>query len=293
MIVDAHHHVWRRADLPWLDGPLQPRIFGPYEAIRRDYPMAEYLSDIASLGIEKSVYVQANWARDRYLDEAEWVSTIARETGWPHAIIAYADLTQGDARPQLDKLARLPLVRGVRIQLHWHENPQYRFAASADLAGDPIFRRNVARLAEYGFSFDLQVFAGQMAGAATLARECHGVTFILQHAGMPEDLTDAGWQAWRNGMRMLAAEPNVMTKLSAFGTFIHRVDGDLIARIYRETIGMFGAGRCMFGTNLPIEKLWTDAATLFAAHLAAAEYLPALERTLIFGATASRTYRLQ
>jgi predicted TIM-barrel fold metal-dependent hydrolase len=293
MIVDAHHHVWRRADLPWLDGPMQPRIFGAYEAIRRDYSMTEYLTDIAGLGIEKSVYVQANWARDCYLDEAIWVSSVARETGWPHAIVAYTDLTQVDARPQLDKLAELPLVRGVRMQLHWHEKPQYRFAAKPDIARDPAFIRNVALLADYGYSFDLQVFAGQMAGAAELARDCPEVTFILQHAGMPEDLTDEGWDSWRRGMQLLAAEPNVMTKLSAFGTFVHRVDGDLIARVYRETIAMFGVVRCMFGTNFPIEKLWTDAATLLAAHHAAAEYLPVSDRKLIFGATASQTYRLQ
>ena len=61
-IVDAHHHIWRRADLPWLDGPMQPRIFGPYEPIRRDYPISEYLADIAGCDVTKSVYVQANWA---------------------------------------------------------------------------------------------------------------------------------------------------------------------------------------------------------------------------------------
>ena len=41
-IVDAHHHIWRQADLPWLQGPMVPRIFGPYEPIRRDYPIEEY-----------------------------------------------------------------------------------------------------------------------------------------------------------------------------------------------------------------------------------------------------------
>jgi predicted TIM-barrel fold metal-dependent hydrolase len=46
-IIDAHHHIWRRRDLPWLDGPMQPRIFGPYEAIRRDYLIDEYLADLA------------------------------------------------------------------------------------------------------------------------------------------------------------------------------------------------------------------------------------------------------
>ena len=63
-IIDAHHHIWRQADLPWLDGPMQPRIFGPYEPIRRDYPISEYLADIAGSDVVRSVYVQANWAKD-------------------------------------------------------------------------------------------------------------------------------------------------------------------------------------------------------------------------------------
>ena len=36
-IVDAHHHIWRQVDLPWLQGPSVPRIFGAYDAIKRDY----------------------------------------------------------------------------------------------------------------------------------------------------------------------------------------------------------------------------------------------------------------
>jgi predicted TIM-barrel fold metal-dependent hydrolase len=35
-IVDAHHHVWLRERVPWLNGPLQPRIFGAYSPICRD-----------------------------------------------------------------------------------------------------------------------------------------------------------------------------------------------------------------------------------------------------------------
>jgi predicted TIM-barrel fold metal-dependent hydrolase len=218
-IVDSHHHVWRQADLPWLTGPMQPRIFGPYEPIRRDYSIEEYLADIAGSGVTQSVYVQANWAPDRFADEAVWVQATAERTGWPHAIVAYADCLAPDIRPQLDALARFPLMRGLRMQLHWHDNPQYRFAAGPDLTADPTLRRNVARLAEYGWTFDLQVFSGQMAGAAELATACPDVTFILQHAGMLEDTSEAGLDAWRTGMGALAACPNVVSKLSGLGTF--------------------------------------------------------------------------
>ena len=129
--VDAHHHIWRQQDLPWLLGPMLPRIFGPYEPIRRDYTIAEYLADVAAAGVTRSVYVQANWAKERFLDEVRYVSDAARETGWPHAIVAYADFAAADVRPQLEQLAAFPLVRGVRMQLHWHDNPQYRFASGA------------------------------------------------------------------------------------------------------------------------------------------------------------------
>ena len=103
-IIDAHHHIWRQADLPWLVGPMQPRIFGPFEPIRRDYLIKEYLEDIARCGVTASVYVQANWAQGRGFDEAAWVQQTADEHGWPQAVVAYADcchLILGGAWPVL------------------------------------------------------------------------------------------------------------------------------------------------------------------------------------------------
>jgi predicted TIM-barrel fold metal-dependent hydrolase len=291
-IVDAHHHIWRRRDLPWLDGPMQPRIFGPYEPIRRDYPIREYLDDISNSRVIRSVYVQANWAKDAFEDEVAYVQRAADDTGYPHAIVAYADFLSEDVRPQLDRLSKYRDVRGLRMQLHWHENPQYRFAASPDLAGNPTLQRNVARLADYGWSFDLQVFAPQMEGAAALAAACPNVRFILQHAGMLEDLSPSGWSAWRGGMRQLSSRPNVVAKLSGLGTFIHRNDPDHIAAIVNETVAIFGAGRCLFGSNFPVEKLWTGYTELVAAYRRALEPLGEAASRAALHDTAARIYRL-
>ena len=291
--VDAHHHIWHQADLPWLVGPMQPRIFGPYEPIRRDYPIEEYLADAASSGVSRSVYVQTNWATDRFEDEAAWVQRTTEERGWPHAIVAFADFSVDDVRPQLDRLARYRLVRGVRMQLHWHENPLYRFAARPDLCVDPTIRRNIARLADYGWSFDLQVFAPQMADAASLAEACPDVTFVLQHAGMLEDTSPQGRAAWRAGMARLAKCPNVFSKLSGLGTFIHRNDAAYIAEILSDTVALFGAERCLFGSNFPVEKLWTSYREVVDAYRAAAAPLRPEQRDAIFGATAMRVYRLE
>ena len=291
-IVDAHHHIWRQTDLPWLLGPMQPRIFGPYEAIRRDYLIDEYLDDLAGTGVTRSVYVQANWAPDRFEDEVAWVQRMADQSGWPHGIVGHVDLLAPDVRPQLDRLAKYSLLRGVRVQLHWHENELYRFAPLPDLVLDPVLQRNVARLADYDLVFDLQVFPGQMAGAGELAAACPDVTFVLQHAGMLEDLSPEGRAEWRAGMERLAARPNVVSKLSAFGTFIHRNDATHIAGILHDTVAIFGADRCLFGSNFPIEKLWTSYRALLDAFLDAASGLDGGVRAAIFEETAVRVYRL-
>lgn len=291
-MIDAHHHIWLQKDLPWLLGPEQPRIFGPYKPIMRDYLIGEYLKDIKGTGIEKSVYVQANWAPNWAADEAAWVQSVANEAGWPHAMVAYADFTVDDVRPQLDKLTAFSLVRGIRQQFHWHENPLYRFAQRPDLCADPAVRRNIARLADYDLAFDLQVFESQMEGAAALAEACPEVTFILQHAGMLEDMSKEGRLKWETGMKRLAARDNVVSKLSGFGTFIHRNDPDFIKDMVETTVGIFGAKRCLFGSNFPIEKLWTSFDDLFVAFQKSAAGLSKVQQKAIFHDTAARVYRI-
>jgi predicted TIM-barrel fold metal-dependent hydrolase len=291
-IVDSHHHIWRQKDLPWLQGPMVPRIFGPYDAIRRDYPIEEYLSDIAGSGVVKSVYVQTNWAKEDAVREVEWVQEIARATGWPHAIVGYADLLSDDVADTLKRQSSCFFMRGIRMQLHWHDNPMYRFAAAPDLMNNPRLQNNIRRLVDYGWSFDLQVFTAQMANSAHLASKNRDITFVLQHAGMPEDRSPEGRRAWEEGMKRLAEQPNIVSKLSGLGTFIHRNDPVHIEDIVLKTIDIFGADRCLFGSNFPIEKLWTSYAELVAAYRRAFASLSESQQEAVFNGTASRVYRI-
>ena len=291
-IVDAHHHIWRRADQPWLSGPTVPRIFGAYDAIKRDYPVEEFLTDLAGTGVVKSVYVQTNWAAARAVEEVEWVQSEADRAGWPHAIVSFVDFQSEDAPRVMAAQAKFPLMRGVRQQLHWHENPQYRFAPAPDQMNTAAFRKNLARLADRGWLFELQVFAAQMADGAALAKAFPDTTFMLEHAGMPEDRSTAGHAAWREGMRRLAGQPNTRTKFSGLGTFIRRNDPAHIAEIAAQTLELFGARRCLWGSNFPIEKIWTDYGRIVATIRAALAHLPEADRRAVLHDNASRLYRL-
>ena len=290
-IIDSHFHIWRQKDQPWLMGPMVPRIFGPYEPIRRDYPIEEYLEDLAGTGVVKGVYVQTNWAKEDFETEVAFVSEVASRTGWPHAIGGYADMTVDDVRPQLDRLKAYPLLRGVRMQLHWHDNPSFRFAPTADQVIDPKVRANIRRLGDYGLSFDLQLFPAQMKDGLQLVGENPGTSFVLTHCGMLTTDDDATVEAWKDGLRTLATAPNLHAKLSGLGTFAHRNDPALIARIYDAAIGILGSDRLMFGSNFPIEKLWTSCGDLVSAHRQAAARHGAKAQADIFHDTADRIYR--
>ena len=291
-IVDAHHHIWRQADLPWLQGPSVPRIFGDYDAIKRDYLIYEFLRDLVGTGVTKSVYVQANWPAARAVDEVAWVQGVADASGWPHGIVGFADLTLDTAAETMRAQAHFALMRGVRQQLHWHENPLYRFAARPDVMNDARFRKNLAMLQDYDWLFELQVFASQMVDAAKLAHDFPDITFVLQHAGMPEDRSPQGLKAWREGMERLADQANVIAKLSAMGTFVRRNDPAHVAAIVHETVAIFGADRCVWGSNFPIEKLWARYADVLDATVQALSTLPYAEQRMILFSNAVRIYRL-
>lgn len=292
-LVDAHHHIWRARDLPWLQGPMVPRIFGPYEPLRRDYPVEEYVADATAAGIERAVYVQANWALDRSLDEVRWLQSVHEATGWPHAVIGCADLFSDDAPSVLDEQAAAsPLVRGTRLQLHWHEDARFRFAAAPDRMHDPVFRRNIGALADRGWLFELQVFSGQMQDAERLVADFPDTTFVLVHSGMLESTADRHVDPWRDGLERLAAHPNLHTKLTGQGTFVHRVDADLIGLVTDTCLELFGSERCMWGTNFPIESLWTDMGTLVDAWQAALAGRTEAEREDVLAGTATRVYGL-
>jgi predicted TIM-barrel fold metal-dependent hydrolase len=192
--------------------------------------------------------VQTNCHPSRKVEEVEWVQSLADAHGWPHAIVGFADLTAA----ALDAEQRHPLLKGVRQQVHWHENPQYRFAERPDVIADPAWRSGLSRLAPRGLLFELQVFASQMERGAELARAFPEKTFVLVHAGMLEDPSDAGRLAWRQGMRQLAACPNVYVELSRLGTFVHRASIEDIQPIVSDVVSIFGAEHCIWGSNFPI-----------------------------------------
>jgi len=288
--VDAHHHIWPAEGLPWLDGPMIPRIFGPYESLQgKPYTIDAYKVDVEAKGFAQFVYVQANWRLEDSLKEVQWVQAQHERTGWPHAIVGSADLFAPDALDTIHAQREAsPLLRGTRLQLHWHEHEAFRFATAPDRGQDETFNANLAQLPALGLVFELQVFPNQLASAIQLVEAHPDLTFVLIHAGMP-----IAGEPWRDALMELGRRPNVYVKLSGQGTFVHKVDPELIADVTKVVLDSFGSGRAMFGSNFPIESLWTDFSSLMGAWLGVLAEYPGEVRADVLGRTARRIYRLE
>lgn len=291
-IIDAHHHIWRLADIGWLQGPIQPRIFGDYAAIKRDYPVEEFIADVTPNGIVGSVYIQVNWPEGQEVAEAGWVQQTAERSGWPHAIVGYVDFSSENCADTLKELSQFSCMRGIRQQLHWHENPMYTFAAIPDVMADPKWRKNFALLQDYDWTFELQVFASQMKDSAKLAADFPATQMILQHCGMPEDSSASGMAIWLEGMKHLAEQPNIHCKFSGLGTFIHENSPSFIDDITGQCLELFGAERCVYGSNYPIEKIWTPYSDIIQAFRKNLGGLSTQDQGLIFYDNAKKLYKL-
>jgi predicted TIM-barrel fold metal-dependent hydrolase len=292
-IIDAHHHLCDFSrSYPWLQGPAEPfRYHGDDRPLRRNYLIEDYLADAGDFPLAGSVHIE-NGAADP-LWEADWIQSLHDSTGLPSVQVARASLAEPGVRHRMQRLAAIPSVRGVRDILNWHPDPRYTHTSRPDLITDPGWLEGFSHLSSLGLSFDLQVFPDQLNQAAQLAAAHPDTVIILDHAGMPIHRDPESLRNWRAGMKKMAQQPNVVAKVSALGTNDHSWTAASIRPIVLDTIDLFGPRRTMFGSNFPVDSLYSTFTALYTAFDQITAAMTADERRYLFAETARRTYGMK
>ena len=294
--IDPHHHLWdlERHYYPWLSDPMKPSLVGDYSMLRHSYLAADFLADIARQNVVKSVHLEAGHDKQNPLVETRWLQAIADDPRWkgfPHGIVAYADFSDPGVEAVLDGHCAFANMRGIRQILNHHPNPTFNFV-DRDYLEEPAWCANFGLLKKYRLSFDLQLYFPQMGAAAALARRYPDIQVIINHTGTPVDRDAASILAWRRGMALLAECPNVATKISGLGMVDHHWKVESIRPFVLEAIDLFGVERCMFASNFPVDKMFSDYGVLWNAfRTITAGFTPA-ERAALFHDNAARFYRL-
>jgi predicted TIM-barrel fold metal-dependent hydrolase len=291
-IIDAHHHLCDFSHAyPWLQGPAEPfRYHGDDRPIRRNYLMEDYLADAKGFTLAGSVHIE-NGAADP-IWEADWIQSVHDNSGLPSVQVAKASLADPGVLSRLERLATVPSVRGIRDILNWHPDPRYTHTSRPDLITDPGWLKGFSHLSSLGLSFDLQIFPDQLDEAAKLAANHPDTTIILDHAGMPIRRDPRSLRNWRTGMRKLAKQPNVVAKISALGTNDHSWTTESIRPIILDTIDVFGPHRSMFGSNFPVDSLYSSFTVLYGSFDDITAAMSPDERRHLFAETARKTYRI-
>ncbi len=231
-------------------------------------------------------------------------------------IVGYADLALGgevQAVLEAHIAAGDGRFRGVRCSAARDDTFRYGVLPRppAHLYRDERFRSGFARLAPLGLSFDSWCFHHQLDDVLDLARTFPETSIVLDHVGAP--LGVGAYRSrrasvlgeWRASIQELSKCPNVSVKLGGLGMAVIGLDFDArilppsseeLASAWRPyiepCIELFGAARCMFESNFPVDKSNSSYAALWNAFKLIASGASAEEKAALFHDTARNIYRL-
>lgn len=269
-VIDAHCHFWRlgRGDYGWLDGEG-----GPLAPIRRDFTPADYPGEARLIVVQAAPTPEET---DFLLSLADTDPRIAGVVGW-------VDLAGPGAEAALAARAAHPKFRGVRPMLQ--DIAATEWILTAPRAGA------LAALTGLGLRFDALVQVRHLPALARFARANPDLPVVIDHAAKPQPGDPT---AWAEGMKALAAIPQVHCKLS--GLLTELAPADLHAplpalrAIVLPLIDWFGPERLIWGSDWPVLTLAADYARWRDLTEALFAGLDTGERAAILGGNAARFY---
>jgi L-fuconolactonase len=310
-IIDPHHHLWEHNGQPYF--------------------LDAFLDDLnTGHTIVATVFLQCAWAYRtsgpealRPVGETEFVAGVADEaerrgTGARicAGIVGYADLRLGAGVEEV--LAAHVAAAGGRFRgIRTFTARSEHFIASivtppaARVLADPAFRAGVACLGKFGLSFDAWLYHTQIAELTDLARAFPDVPMVVNHTGGPlgigpyEGKRAEVYADWRRDMKELASCPNVTVKLGGLAMLVAGFafherpkppSSQDLAEAWRPymdaCIEDFGASRCMFESNFPVDKAMCSYPVLWNGFKRIAQGASPAEKAALFHDVAARVYRL-
>ncbi|HEX6548370.1 MAG TPA: amidohydrolase family protein [Candidatus Dormibacteraeota bacterium] len=277
-MIDSHFHIWRRSEA------LQKGILAA-GYLQRDFSF-EDLAAAAGPELDAAVEVQVNDFVDGTV-EARFVAAVRESERRLAAHIAWARLESPEVAAELDALAEIALVRGVRRTCQVEADP--------DVCASRDYIRGARLLGERAWLCEICVRLAQIRSVPRLARAAPETAIVLQHIGKP-DLTQPPTAEWLRAVEELGALPNVTCKLSVV---VHAADdppyeAERVAPFVRHLVECFGWRRLLFGSNWPVAlavtgyREWVEMLRSLLVECGAG---PA-ELEGVFSSNARRLYRL-
>ncbi len=313
-VVDPHHHMWD--------------MRGRGMSMQELYLLPELRADAAEGGFRRTVFVECGYQYDiaaapgyQEVGETRAIAAIGRESeasagAVVAGIVGSCNLMLGDELPAIleaHEVAGDGRFRGIRHRLA-HDPTGSTHSAPGSVGGlmarDEL-RAGVAELGRRGHTFDAWLYHPQLPEFIEMVDAVPGTTIVLDHIGAPiyagayaDQVADVH-AFWRDHMAGVAQRANVVVKLGGIGMASagHGWDGrlpgassaEIVARWSDDLVWLidtFGADRCLFESNFPVDKVSFTAGALWTAFRTIAADRSPEEQRALFAGTAERVYRL-
>ena len=284
--VDAHVHFYDMGHSELFYAHWQPDVVHPSlgtlprKLAERNWLAEDFIEVSRTSNVTKAVHVQAAIGSPDPVTETEWLQEAADRTGFPHAIVAYADLRDPDVEAVLERHCESPNMKGVRDFSY------------GDYLVSPDFHRGYALMEKYGLIASIAAQWPDMEKLRDLAAMFPNIVIVLDHAGGPMERTPEYFNNWRQGMQTAAEAENIICKISGLGMGDHNWTVDSIRPYVLHCIETFGVERSLFATNWPVDSLWSDYDTIVNAYDEITADFTESERRALFSANTERLYNI-
>jgi predicted TIM-barrel fold metal-dependent hydrolase len=283
--VDTHVHYWDLKDpnlkYAWLERDWVHPVLGDIDGLKvLKYMAPQYIAETRFQNVSKCVHVQAAIGIDDAVEETRWLQEQADRTGFPHGIVAHCDLTSPDAAMTLDRHMEYANMRGVRD------------FGQGDYLVDPNWQRGYGLLGARGLVFCLDVLPENLGKARALAELYTDVVLCIDHAGFPRSRDPEYFEMWKRGMADAAGAPNVVCKVSGLGMCDNEWTVDSIRPWVLSCIESFGTERTFFGTNWPVDRLYSSYGDVVYAYAEIIADFSAVEQEALFSKNAEAVFRI-
>ena len=276
MDFDAHQHFWiyNPDEYGWIDDSMS--------AIRRNFLPHHLQPELARNGFAGSVVVQTR----QTLEETRWLLELADRSPAIVGVVGWVDLCSPGVQAQLATVANHPKLVGIRHIVQ--AEPDDRFLLRPD------FCRGIARLEQFDLAYDILIYARHLPVAAEFVERFPRQRFVLDHLAKPP-IRSSEIKSWADGIRRLAAFPNVFGKLSGLVTeadWQHWKPPE-IAPYLDIAFECFGANRLMVGSDWPVCLVAAEYTQVMDVVKNYLDRQSAQVRDAVLGGNAQRFWRLR
>ena len=276
MKIDSHQHFWRYNPVrdAWITDEMA--------VLKQDFLPEQFARECAANGIDASVAVQA----DQSENETNFLLELANLNDRIAGVVGWVDLLSPRVVERLEHLSHFGKLRGFRHVAQAEIDD--RFLARED------FVKGVARLRQFGFTYDILIYARQLPAAIELVTRLPEQQFVIDHLAKPQ-IKAKKTEPWAAQMREIAQNKNVFCKVSGMVTEAdwHNWKPEDFKPYLHVVFEAFGAERLMFGSDWPVCLV---AASYRQVKQLIEDYVKGYsqaDKGKIFGGNAEKFYRLK